>query len=174
MKPVVIIRLLALALSAAALATLCTGLASVWVDLGALTQFAVTFVFVTLALLVEWRELEEDHEHARDVLAEPARDGSRPAPPVNRSAPGVDGAANAAAAAGSERETGTVKWFNRTKGFGFIVRADGEEVFVHYRNMVGSGRRHLEDGQRVEFVVVVTERGPQADHVRPIDSEHRT
>ena len=51
------------------------------------------------------------------------------------------------------RETGRVKWFNRTKGFGFIIRDSGGEVFVHHRNIRGSGRRSLKDGELVRFSV---------------------
>ncbi len=58
----------------------------------------------------------------------------------------------------SERTTGTVKWFNGTKGYGFIAREDGEDVFVHYSAIQGSGYRNLEEGQQVEFSV---ERGPK-------------
>lgn len=67
------------------------------------------------------------------------------------------------AAAGSEE--GTVKWFNPNKGFGFIVRDSGGEVFVHYRSIQGSGRRVLNEGQRVRFQLADTERGVQADRV---------
>ena len=65
----------------------------------------------------------------------------------------------------AERETGTVKWFNSTKGFGFIERAEGKDVFVHYSAIDGSGYRSLEEGQRVEFDVVEGEKGPQAQNV---------
>ncbi|GAB4534927.1 MAG: cold-shock protein [Anaerolineales bacterium] len=58
----------------------------------------------------------------------------------------------------SERTTGTVKWFNGTKGYGFIARAEGEDVFVHYSAIQGNGYRNLEEGQQVEFTV---ERGPK-------------
>ncbi len=58
----------------------------------------------------------------------------------------------------SERTTGTVKWFNGTKGYGFIERAEGEDVFVHYSAIQGDGYRNLEEGQQVEFTV---ERGPK-------------
>ena len=54
----------------------------------------------------------------------------------------------------AERVTGTVKWFNATKGFGFIKQDEGEDVFVHCSAIVGEGYRTLEEGQRVEFVVV--------------------
>ncbi|MBK6738562.1 MAG: cold-shock protein [Haliea sp.] len=63
------------------------------------------------------------------------------------------------------RERGTVKWFNSSKGFGFIVRENGEEIFVHFRSIRGEGRRGLRDGQSVSFVVADSEKGPQADDV---------
>jgi CspA family cold shock protein len=75
-------------------------------------------------------------------------------------------------AASGPRETGTVKWFNRTKGFGFIVRASGEEIFVHQRSIRGDdedGRRRasLKDGQAVTFTVANREKGLQAEDVAP-------
>ena len=66
---------------------------------------------------------------------------------------------------GEERETGTVKWFNVKKGYGFITRDQGEDVFVHYRNIEGSGRRSINEGQRVSFVVIDGDKGLQADEV---------
>jgi cold shock protein len=63
------------------------------------------------------------------------------------------------------RETGSVKWFNGNKGFGFIVRDNGEEIFVHFRSIMGDGRRSLRDGQPVTFTVVDTDKGPQAEEV---------
>ena len=67
----------------------------------------------------------------------------------------------------SERETGTVKWFNVRKGYGFITRDAGDDVFVHFRNIEGSGRRVIEEGQRVSFVVISGDKGLQADEVSP-------
>ena len=71
--------------------------------------------------------------------------------------------------ASGSRERGTVKWFNGSKGFGFIVRENGEEIFVHYRSIVGEGRRGLRDGQAVEFRVETTDKGPQAEDVEGLD-----
>ena len=63
------------------------------------------------------------------------------------------------------REQGSVKWFNTNKGYGFIARDSGGEIFVHYRSIQGNGRRFLRDGQRVEFTVGEGEKGPQAEDV---------
>ena len=70
---------------------------------------------------------------------------------------------------GAKRESGTVKWFDRNKGFGFIVRADGDEIFVHHRAIrrVGNERAGLDDGQDVSFVAVERQRGWQAEDVAP-------
>ena len=65
----------------------------------------------------------------------------------------------------SEKEQGTVKWFNGSKGYGFIERDSGEDVFVHYSAILSDGYRSLDEGQRVEFVVSQGEKGPQASEV---------
>jgi CspA family cold shock protein len=65
----------------------------------------------------------------------------------------------------ADREVGTVKWFNATKGFGFIERDNGKDVFVHYSAINSTGYRTLEEGQRVEFTVVEGQKGPQAQDV---------
>ncbi len=64
-----------------------------------------------------------------------------------------------------ERDTGTVKWFNATKGFGFIERTSGSDVFVHYSAIEAEGYRSLDEGQRVEFTVVEGDKGPKAQDV---------
>lgn len=64
-----------------------------------------------------------------------------------------------------DRERGKVKWFNANKGFGFITRDRGDDVFVHFRSIRGDGRRALKDGQRVEFAVVESKKGLQAEDV---------
>jgi CspA family cold shock protein len=65
----------------------------------------------------------------------------------------------------SEKEQGVVKWFNGSKGYGFIERDSGEDVFVHFSAIVGDGFRNLDEGQRVEFIVTQGEKGPQAQEV---------
>ena len=65
----------------------------------------------------------------------------------------------------SNKNIGTVKWFNDSKGFGFIEREDGDDVFVHYRSIIGEGFRSLKQGSRVEFTVTQSEKGFQAEEV---------
>jgi len=65
----------------------------------------------------------------------------------------------------SDRQTGTVKWFNNSKGFGFIAREEGDDVFVHYSNIAGDGYRSLEEGQAVEFNVAEGKKGLEAQEV---------
>ncbi|MFT7133425.1 MAG: CspA family cold shock protein [Cyclobacteriaceae bacterium] len=69
------------------------------------------------------------------------------------------------AASNSKKEAGTVKWFNIKKGFGFITRDEGDDIFVHYRNIEGNGRRAINEGQRVRFLVINGDKGLQADEV---------
>ena len=64
--------------------------------------------------------------------------------------------------------TGTVKWFNETKGFGFIEREDGPDVFVHFSSIKGDGFKTLSDGQNVQFTVTDGQKGPQAENVVPV------
>ena len=65
----------------------------------------------------------------------------------------------------ADRERGTVKWFNDAKGFGFIERENGEDVFVHHSAIQAEGFRTLSDGQQVEFEVVQGQKGPAAESV---------
>jgi CspA family cold shock protein len=65
----------------------------------------------------------------------------------------------------SDRQIGTVKWFNDAKGFGFISRENGPDVFVHFRAITGSGFRTLAEGQRVSFDVTQGQKGLQAENV---------
>lgn len=65
----------------------------------------------------------------------------------------------------SEQVQGTVKWFNSSKGYGFIERDGGDDVFVHYSAIQGSGYRSLEEGQQVEFEITEGKKGPQAQNL---------
>lgn len=68
----------------------------------------------------------------------------------------------------STTTTGTVKWFNADKGFGFIQQEQGPDVFVHFRNITGSGFKTLNEGQTVQFIVTQGQKGPQAEEVTVI------
>jgi len=68
----------------------------------------------------------------------------------------------------SDRQTGTVKWFNDAKGFGFITPESGADLFVHFRSIQGSGFKSLQEGQKVSFIVVQGQKGLQADQVQAL------
>ena len=76
---------------------------------------------------------------------------------------------SSSSSASGPREEGNVKWFNVSKGFGFITLDNDEEIFVHFRSIRGEGRRSLRDGQRVSFVVADSDKGPQAEDVEALD-----
>jgi cold shock protein len=67
--------------------------------------------------------------------------------------------------------TGTVKWFNNSKGFGFIGRDDGADVFVHFTAISGDGYKSLQEGEKVEFEIVQGPKGPQAAEVKKAPAE---
>jgi CspA family cold shock protein len=70
----------------------------------------------------------------------------------------------------SDQETGTVKWFNPEKGYGFIARDSGGDIFVHYSAISGAGFRVLEEGERVNFTVGEGRKGPAAQNVSKADA----
>ncbi|RUO20427.1 cold-shock protein [Aliidiomarina shirensis] len=67
----------------------------------------------------------------------------------------------------SDTVTGTVKWFNESKGFGFLEREGGPDVFVHFSAITGDGFRTLTEGQKVQFTITQGQKGPQAENVTP-------
>ncbi|MFT7219233.1 MAG: CspA family cold shock protein [Candidatus Azotimanducaceae bacterium] len=77
-------------------------------------------------------------------------------------------ASSTSSASSEDHETGTVKWFNVRKGYGFITRDQGEDIFVHFRNIEGKGRRAILEGERVSFIVTDGDKGLQADNVSPV------
>ena len=93
------------------------------------------------------------------------RDSEQPAASSGMESQPKDLSNSTAHSSDANREQGQVKWFNVSKGFGFIVKDDGEEIFVHFRSIRGEGRRGLNDGQRVNFIVEQSDKGPQAEDV---------
>lgn len=87
---------------------------------------------------------------------------------ADSSAQGYTGAAVEEPDANDDREQGTVKWFNVSKGFGFITRGEDDDVFVHFRNIRGRGHRSLTEGQKVRFYVRESDKGLQAEDVSVI------
>jgi len=69
----------------------------------------------------------------------------------------------------SERQTGTVKWFNNEKGYGFAVNEAGEDVFIHYRSIMKEGFKTVAEGEVVEFLQVKSDKGWQANEVRVVE-----
>jgi cold shock protein len=69
----------------------------------------------------------------------------------------------------AERIQGTVKWFNSSKGYGFISQENGEDVFVHFKSIIGDGYKTLNENDKVEFVVTEGQKGPQAEEVQVIE-----
>lgn len=67
----------------------------------------------------------------------------------------------------SEKQIGSVKWFNDSKGYGFITRDNGSDLFVHFSNIAGGGFKSLQEGQKVTFTEGVGQKGPQAENVEP-------
>lgn len=94
--------------------------------------------------------------------------GSAPAAPASR--PRAQSADTEEEDENDGREEGTVKWFNVSKGFGFITRSNGDDVFVHFRNIRGRGHRSLSEGQKVRFNVHQSDKGLQAEDVSVLRS----
>ena len=101
--------------------------------------------------------------------AAPAVEQRRPARGNKRSDTRERAASGAKRNSAAKRETGTVKWFDAAKGYGFVIRESGEEIFVHHRSIGRGGGRALADGQAVSFVAVKRSRGLQAEEVEAVD-----
>jgi len=117
--------------------------------LGITQQLIVMLALVFIASLITAR-LSAHKSPARNTPGKSSKPRSQPVKPAT-----VVGA----------RESGLVKWFNASKGFGFITRENGDDIFVHFRSIRGDGHRVLKDGQRVEFSVSMGDKGLQADDV---------
>ena len=102
------------------------------------------------------------------AAAKPARAKKEKKEKKEKKKPAAASDSKPKAKANGKLENGTVKWFNGTKGFGFIIRENGEEIFVHHRSIQGDGRRSLKDGADVRFRVVNTDKGPQAGDVESV------
>lgn len=68
-----------------------------------------------------------------------------------------------------DKSLGTVKWFDNAKGYGFIVNAEGEDVFVHYRSIIGDGYKTLSEGEQVEYIQTKSDKGWQAAEVAKVE-----
>jgi len=68
----------------------------------------------------------------------------------------------------ADHEDGTVKWFDSKKGYGFITRSIGEDIFVHFRSIQGNGYRSLQEGQAVKYIVTQGDKGPQAEDIHVV------
>ena len=132
-----------------------------FVDLATMASFAVATVITALLA-----GLNSTQGAATATPATSQTPAPQKAPAPKAAAAEKPAAAPATNFSSLPRETGTVKWFNVTKGFGFITRdKNGEDIFVHYRSIRGEGRRRLFDGQTVEFVAASSDKGLQAEEV---------
>lgn len=131
-------------------------------------QPAVLLCLLALALAALVQLLPQPRAAASEAAAAPAAQPAQRAP--QRPAPSArPAAATSRGEARSPREAGTVKWFNTSKGFGFISRDSGDDIFVHFRAIRGDGHRVLVEGQRVEFTVVQRDKGLQAEDVQILE-----
>jgi cold shock protein len=136
-----------------------------------LIAIAIFLAAIGTTILVAASDTRRIDAHARPGDSAPVSTRRAHADRAARAEPARDAAPSAAEVVDDGEETGTVKWFNRNKGYGFIARDSGGEIFVHYKAIRGSGRRSLRDGQRVRFSVVGHDKGLQADNVSALRGE---
>jgi len=131
------------------------------------SQLALLFIAAIVLLIQGYLSIRLNPSATR--AAQPAKAAARSQPQKSQRKPTAAPRSDNA----KDRESGSVKWFNRTKGFGFIVRESGEEIFVHQRSIRSTGqgdnrrRPALKDGQPVTFVVAERDKGLQAEDVVP-------
>lgn len=136
--------------------------------LAAAAVFVGAYISTRLALRqVVVQDTQQPARRREGGASRPARKGAGGADASRRKPVRAD----RGPAPGNGRESGQVKWFNRNKGFGFIIRDAGGEIFVHQRSLADPGRRSLRDGQRVTFTVVEHEKGLQAESVTVDDDQ---
>jgi len=112
--------------------------------------FAIALLAASLTLLLTGSSVTTSRSQAKS---------KRPAPSPTRQND------NNISNKSSSKERGSVKWFSASKGFGFITRENGEDIFVHFRSINGSGHKVLREGQQVEFAVTTGDKGLQAEEV---------
>jgi CspA family cold shock protein len=154
---------LAIAAAAAALINFLPGS-----DMSFLLLLAVLFIATaaTAVIVTLPPSLAAPKAEQVNTPAKPQKQPSRKKQPTERPA---SASTERPAPDNQNREQGEVKWFNVSKGFGFITMDNDEEVFVHFRSIRGEGRRSLRDGQRVSFIVAQSDKGPQAEDVDALD-----
>ena len=138
--------LIASAIAAVLVPVLLGPLAGVEVELSNVAAIAVVFVVTLAAALISSTGGNSAGESAQDFSGTAIEEDD----------------------ANDDREQGTVKWFNVSKGFGFITRGEDDDVFVHFRNIRGRGHRSLTEGQKVRFYVRESDKGLQAEDVSVI------
>lgn len=136
-------------------------------SLGGQPAVLLCLLALALAALVQLLPQPRAAASRAEAAAAPAAQTAQRAP--QRPAPSARPAAASRGEARSPREAGTVKWFNTSKGFGFISRDSGDDIFVHFRAIRGDGHRVLVEGQRVEFTVIQRDKGLQAEDVQILE-----